>query len=134
MRIHSPAKINLFLHITGKRPDGYHELFTLMTCIDLADFILLDFDGAEILIRCDHSLVPCDKNNLAFRAADVFFEQTGIKPGVTITINKNIPVAGGLGGGSSNAAAVLKGLNRFFGRPASPDTLPAHAEDDRDHA
>ncbi len=117
MRIRSPAKINLFLHITGRRADGYHELFTLMCCVDLADTVGLDFDTGDISIHCDHAGVPRDRRNLAFQAAAVFFEQTGIKSGLSITIDKNIPVAGGLGGGSSNAAAVLYGLNRHFKHP-----------------
>ena len=119
MRIISPAKINLFLCVTGKRADGYHELFTLMCCVGLADTILLDFGTNRISIYCDHELVPRDGSNLAFRAAAAFFEQTGIKAGVDITIEKNIPVAGGLGGGSSNAAAVLEALNRRFNQPLS---------------
>lgn len=85
-----------------------------MCCVGLADTIRLDFDTNHISIRCDHPLVPRDGSNLAFRAAAVFFEQTGIRAGVDITIEKNIPVAGGLGGGSSNAAAILKALNRRF--------------------
>ena len=119
MRILSPAKINLFLHVTGKRADGYHELWSLMCCVGLADTILLNFDTNHISIHCDHGLVPRDDTNLAFRSAAAFFEQTGINAGVDITIEKNIPVAGGLGGGSSNAAAVLKALNHRFNEPIS---------------
>jgi 4-diphosphocytidyl-2-C-methyl-D-erythritol kinase len=123
MRILSPAKINLFLHITGKRQDGYHELFTLMSCVGVADAILLDFNADHISIDCQNDRVPRDATNLAFRAAAIFFEQSGIKPGVAITIEKNIPVAAGLGGGSSNAAAVLNGLNRYFDTPFSKNQL-----------
>jgi 4-diphosphocytidyl-2-C-methyl-D-erythritol kinase len=123
MRIVSPAKINLFLHITGRRRDGYHDLFTLMSCIGLADAITLDFNTDHIAIVCGHAQVPRDAANHAFRAAAIFFEQSRIKPGVTITIEKNIPVAAGLGGGSSNAAAVLNGLNRHFNNPFSQQQL-----------
>jgi len=123
MRILSPAKINLFLHITGKRRDGHHDLFTLMSCVDLVDSILLDFETDHISIHCEHSQVPRDSTNLAFRAAEVFFEKFAARPAVSITIDKNIPVAAGLGGGSSNAAAVLKGLNRHFDSPFSEDQL-----------
>jgi 4-diphosphocytidyl-2-C-methyl-D-erythritol kinase len=94
-----------------------------MSCVGLADSILLDFEADHISIRCDHDQVPRDATNLAFRAAAIFFEQSGIRPGVTITIDKNIPVAAGLGGGSSNAAAVLNGLNRHFNKPVSQHQL-----------
>lgn len=123
MRIVSPAKINLFLHITGKRADGYHELFTLMSCVGLSDAIRLDFNTDHVSITCGHDQVPRDITNHAFRAAAVFFEESRIKAGVTITIEKNIPVAAGLGGGSSNAAAVLNGLNRYFDNFFSHDQL-----------
>ncbi len=123
MRIYSPAKINLFLHIRGKRDDGYHELFSLMSCVGLADTILLDFDTGHISVHCDHKDVPGDETNLAFRAASAFFDQTGLAPGVAIVIEKKIPVAGGLGGGSSNAASVLKALNHHFDSPLSQERL-----------
>ena len=123
MRILSPAKINLFLRVTGQRADGYHELFTLMSCVGLADTIDLYFETNGIIIRCDHPQVPRDSGNLAYRAAALFFKRSGIPVGVTITIDKKIPVAAGLGGGSSNAAAVLKALNRHFNNPFSPDQL-----------
>lgn len=123
MKISSPAKINLFLYITGRRDDGYHELFTLMSPVGLADKVWLEFGTNRISIHCDHLQVPCDKTNLAFRAASAFFTKTGIGDGVGVTIKKNIPVAGGLGGGSSNAAAVLKGLNRHYQCPLSRSQL-----------
>ncbi|MEW6078057.1 MAG: 4-(cytidine 5'-diphospho)-2-C-methyl-D-erythritol kinase [Thermodesulfobacteriota bacterium] len=123
MRIVSPAKINLFLHITGKRRDGYHDLFTLMSCVKLADVIHLDFDTDHISLYCEHDQVPRDISNHAVRAAAIFFEQARIKPGVAITLEKNVPVAAGLGGGSSNAAAVLKALNRHYGSPFSQQQL-----------
>lgn len=117
----SPAKINLFLHVTGKRADGFHELCSLMTKIDLADDMSFDFHGKDIRVSCDHPAVPDDHTNLAHRAAVLFLEASRDKgvsipfKGVDIRIRKRIPVGGGLGGGSSNAAAVLSALNRRAG-------------------
>ena len=121
----SPAKINLFLHVTGKRQDGYHELFSLMCCISIMDQIQLDFSGSEILIDCSHPGVPPDNTNLAARAAREFYAacDRSSLPGTRILINKQIPVAAGLGGGSSNAATVLKGLNEYYGTPLTPSRL-----------
>ena len=129
MQVKSPAKINLFLHITGRRPDGYHTLLSLMCGVSLYDDIdLAPSDCPGIAIRCDHEAVPEDSTNLAFRAADLFFRELGRQPalprsgggsGLGITIKKNIPVAAGLGGGSSNAAMVLTALNTLFDHPFS---------------
>ena len=123
MKILSPAKINLFLHITGKRKDGYHNLVSLMCCIGLYDTVSLKLDVKETTVSCVHPNVPEDETNLAFRAAILFsnrFDQNG---GVSIAIEKNIPVAAGLGGGSSNAAAVFLGLNHHYGYPFSMEQL-----------
>ena len=123
MRILSPAKINLFLKITGKRPDGYHELVSLMCCVGLYDTVSLTFGVKETSVSCSHPDVPEDETNLAFAAALLFFNTLNINESVTISIEKQIPVAAGLGGGSSNAAAVLLGLNRYYGDPFSQDKL-----------
>ena len=123
MKILSPAKINLFLQILGKRPDGYHDLITLMCCIGLYDTVSLTFGGKDITVSCDHPDVPEDETNLAFGAARLFFKKVKKNEGVTISIKKKIPVAAGLGGGSSNAAAVFLGLNRYYGYPISTDEL-----------
>jgi len=123
MRLFSPAKINLFLQILGQRADGYHELRTLMCCVGLFDTISIDFEGAEISASCSHPLVPQDQRNLACRAAHAFLAKIQRKTGVRIAIEKQIPVGAGLGGGSSNAAAVLLGLNRHFGEPLSRAAL-----------
>jgi len=125
MEMLSPAKINLFLEVTGRRPDGYHDLNTLMCCIGLSDSIRLTFEQKEISIRCAHPDVPENETNLAGRAARLFFEYTGRSTGIRIDIEKNIPVGAGLGGGSSNAATVLKGLNRFYGSVVSQKELAA---------
>jgi 4-diphosphocytidyl-2-C-methyl-D-erythritol kinase len=125
MKILSPAKVNLFLKILGKRIDGYHELITLMCCIGLYDTVSLDVGDTNIAVSCDHPLVPNDESNLAFVAAHLFFKTLKKNEGVKIFIQKQIPVAAGLGGGSSNAAAVLLGLNRYYGYPFSKEDLMA---------
>ena len=130
MKLFSPAKLNLFLHVTGRRPDGYHELETLMVCLDLCDEITLDFQACEISVTCNHPQVPGDESNLAHRAAVLFFNELArergavqVPGGLAISIDKKIPVGGGLGGGSSNAATVLKGLNQRFEFPFSDSRL-----------
>ena len=123
MKILSPAKINLFLQVTGKRADGYHDLFSLMCCVSLYDTIQLRFGGKGIEIESAHPQVPLDKTNLAHKAAELFYKKLGVQGGVKITIEKNIPVAAGLGGGSSNAASVLEGLNRFHSHPFPRERL-----------
>lgn len=115
----APAKINLYLEIIGARPDGYHELAMVLQSIDLADKINLRANGTEqFRIYCQHPQVPLDKTNLAYRAAELMasafpdvFAKYG---GADITIDKNTPVAAGLAGGSSNAAAVLVGLDLMW--------------------
>jgi 4-diphosphocytidyl-2-C-methyl-D-erythritol kinase len=123
MKILSPAKVNLFLKILGKRIDGYHELMTLMCCIGLFDTVSLNVGNTHIAVSCDHPLVPEDESNLAYVAANLFLRTLQKNEGVNIFIQKRIPVAAGLGGGSSNAAAVLLGLNRYYGDPFSQEDL-----------
>ncbi|MFH0730889.1 MAG: 4-(cytidine 5'-diphospho)-2-C-methyl-D-erythritol kinase [Pseudomonadota bacterium] len=128
MRLLSPAKINLFLYVTGKREDGYHDLYTLMCPVSLQDIVELDFSAAAVCVRCVHPDVPENETNLAHRAAKLFFKCLGasrgnLPQGVEISITKKIPVAAGLGGGSSNAATVLTGMNRHFSTPFSTDDL-----------
>jgi 4-diphosphocytidyl-2-C-methyl-D-erythritol kinase len=125
MEIQSPAKINLFLEVCSKRPDGYHNLNTLMCCIDLNDTIRLTFGQKKISVHCAHPDVPENETNLAWRAAQLFFDTARIDEGVRIDIEKNIPIGAGLGGGSSNAASVLKSLNSFYGSPVSNTSLMA---------
>jgi 4-diphosphocytidyl-2-C-methyl-D-erythritol kinase len=123
MKILSPAKINLFLQVTGKRADGYHDLFSLMCCVSLYDTIQLRFGGKGIEIESAHPHVPLDETNIAYKAADLFYKNLGVQGGLKISIEKSIPVAAGLGGGSSNAASVLDGLNHFHGHPFSRERL-----------
>lgn len=123
-KITSFAKINLFLYVLSKRKDGYHNLHSLMTQIDLCDDLYIDFDQKEISVFCDHPEVPEDESNLAHKAAVLFYQslktKTGEdKKGLSIKIIKKIPPGGGLGGGSSNAAAVLMALNRHYKIPFS---------------
>ena len=116
--LYAPAKINLFLRILARRPDGYHELQTWMQKLALFDRITLTLrDGSGIRLRCPGSDLPADETNLAWKAASVFFSDYPPEAlrGVDITLEKNIPVAAGLGGGSSDAGAVLRGLNILFG-------------------
>jgi 4-diphosphocytidyl-2-C-methyl-D-erythritol kinase len=114
LRVRSLAKINLGLEVLGLRQDGYHELRTIFQTIDLHDDIVLRSGGTGIRVTCDHPGVPQDGTNLAARAAAELQRLSGITDGVEIAITKRIPVAGGLGGGSSNAAAVLMGLDRLW--------------------
>ncbi|RAL23170.1 4-(cytidine 5'-diphospho)-2-C-methyl-D-erythritol kinase [Thermoflavimicrobium daqui] len=111
----APAKINLTLDVLYKRDDGYHELEMIMTTIDLADRIdLVDLSSNTIQLESSSGLVPQDERNLAYLAAKLLKEKTGIKRGVAIHISKRIPVAAGLAGGSSDAAATLRGLNKLW--------------------
>ncbi len=129
LKVNSPSKINVFLHVTGKREDGYHELFSLMTCLDLCDDIEFNFNQTKISVLCNHPDVPEDESNLAHKAATTFFDKLVLpsgqthKKGVLIKISKIIPVGGGLGGGSSNAACVLKTMNKVFNYPFSKSQL-----------
>ncbi|MER3494240.1 MAG: 4-(cytidine 5'-diphospho)-2-C-methyl-D-erythritol kinase [Mastigocladus sp. ERB_26_2] len=114
----APAKINLYLEIIGDRPDGYHELAMILQSISLADQIDIHAGSTDaIRVRCDHPQVPTDKSNLAYRAAELmaaeFPDAYAKYGGVDITITKRVPVAAGLAGGSTNAAAVLVGIDLF---------------------
>ncbi len=110
----APAKINLILKVFGLRSDGYHELETIMHLISLIDIIHVEVIPEGITVESNSSLIPVGEDNLAYRAAALFKEETGIKAGVKIFIEKNIPVGAGLAGGSTDAAAVLKGMNHLF--------------------
>ncbi|MDN4527439.1 4-(cytidine 5'-diphospho)-2-C-methyl-D-erythritol kinase [Fictibacillus fluitans] len=113
--IKAPAKINLSLDVLGKRKDGYHEVKMIMTTVDLADRVELTLlEENKITIESTGGFVPLDQRNLAYQAAMLLKETFGVKKGVGIHISKNIPVAAGLAGGSSDAAATLKGLNELW--------------------
>ena len=111
IKLRANAKINLCLAINGKREDGYHLIDTVMQSVDIFDDITIEKDN-NISVVCDID-VPMEKN-IAYKAAKLLFEETEIIGGARITINKNIPEAAGLGGGSADAAAVLLGLNTLY--------------------
>ncbi len=120
----SPAKVNLRLIVLKKRGDGYHELQTIMQLVDLYDDVkILKNLKRNISLQCRGEGVPSGRENLAYRAAQTFFEVTGGNHGVDIFINKRIPTSAGLGGGSSNAASVIMGLNRLYNYNLSNEDL-----------
>lgn len=123
MKTLSPAKINLFLYVTGKRADGYHSLATLMCCVKFYDVISIAFGSEQTMVSCPDPNVPDGPANLAYKAAELFFEKTSRREGIRITIDKSVPVSAGLGGGSSNAASVLLELNRYYGFPLAREEL-----------
>jgi 4-diphosphocytidyl-2-C-methyl-D-erythritol kinase len=122
--VKAPAKINLTLDVLYKRPDNYHEVEMVMTTVDLADRICLESreDGVIEIISTDN-FVPNDHRNFAYQAARLVKDTYGIGQGVSITIEKEIPIAAGLAGGSSDAAATLKGLNELWNLELSIDEL-----------
>lgn len=122
LRENAYAKINLFLDVTGKRSDGYHDIASIMQTVSLCDSISVtvsDSDG----ISCSDTSLACDKSNLAWKALDLFRHESGMDFSASIRIEKNIPVAAGMAGGSTDAAAVLRILNRMTGEPFSADAL-----------
>lgn len=118
----SPAKVNLFLKIVSKRSDGYHNLYSLFKTVSLFDRLTISLSKEDRIITTN-SEIPCDSTNLALKAAHLFAKNYGKPIPVDIHIEKNIPVEAGLGGGSSNAATVLFGLNELLMRPFSNDQL-----------
>ncbi len=124
LRIRAYAKINLGLRVLGKRPDGLHEIDTLLQSIDLADeLVLVPRSDGKVTLMTEPDFGISTEENLASRAAHLLRERVGCKPGVNIHLSKKIPVGAGLGGGSSDAAAVLGGLNQLFNLRLSKDEL-----------
>jgi 4-diphosphocytidyl-2-C-methyl-D-erythritol kinase len=117
----APAKINLSLDVTGRRPDGYHLLSSVMQSIDLADRVTIELDpnSQGISLACSRGGLPVDRRNTAWRAAEYFMQAAGINLKTDIFIEKNIPASAGLAGGSTDAAGVLFALDMLF-----PDTIP----------
>ena len=115
------AKLNLTLDVLDKRPDGYHNLKSVMQTVSIRDDIEIDIGtGKPWVLRCDKEGIPTDARNLAWKAAKVYFDAIGRDPdGLEIRITKRIPTEAGLGGGSADAAAVLRALNRHYGEPLS---------------
>lgn len=125
IKVLAPAKINLSLDILRRRPDGYHDVSMVMQTIDLYDTVTITTnDSKEISISCDYEGVPCDKTNIAWKAADAFFNYSRIEnPGIHINIEKKIPTQAGMAGGSTDGAAVIIGLNKLLSGYLQPKTM-----------
>ncbi len=123
----SPCKVNLLLNILGKRPDGFHELETVMHPVRLHDGLSFSKAGPGVQLTCSEPALPADAGNLVHRAATAFLQAARIGDGVKIHLEKKIPMAAGLGGGSGNAATTLLGLNELFGGPLDGRALHALA-------
>ncbi|MEI7937889.1 MAG: 4-(cytidine 5'-diphospho)-2-C-methyl-D-erythritol kinase [Verrucomicrobiota bacterium] len=125
----SPCKVNLLLNILGKRADGFHELETVLYPIRVCDRLSFARTAEGIQLSCNAPGLPTDARNLVYRAAAMFLEAAKIRDGVRLELQKNIPLAAGLGGGSGNAATTLLGLNELFGEPLLPEQLQLIAAD-----
>ena len=123
LKIRSPAKINLFLNVIGKRPDGYHELESIFQTVNLFDTIEIHKAKQGISIKTDQPNLPTDRRNLVYQVVELVKKKYKIRQGIRIFIHKNIPIGSGLGGGSSNVASVLMGLNRMWKLGLSRDEL-----------
>jgi len=123
VEILAPAKINLSLKILGKRDDGFHEIESLIAPVSLYDKLLIERQNRWIDLSCDDPTLSTGEDNLVVRAAQLFFEHAGVKGGVAIKLEKKIPQGAGLGGGSSDAAATLRGLNLLFETKLSQDDV-----------
>ncbi len=119
----APAKINLSIDVISRLPNGYHTVEMIMQSIDLCDTITVEKTKSGISIHCAQPYVPNDQRNIAWKAAEAFFSECPEKGGARITLKKNIPVAAGLAGGSTNAAGVLKALNTLYGNYISTQRL-----------
>ena len=127
LEIKSCCKVNLLLNILGKRPDGFHELETVLQSVNVCDELTFERGGNGIQITCNHSGLPTDSRNLVYRAAEAFLSSQNLRDGVRVHLTKKIPLAAGLGGGSANAAATLLGMNELFDSPLSVKGLEALA-------
>jgi 4-diphosphocytidyl-2-C-methyl-D-erythritol kinase len=119
----SPCKVNLILNILGKRADGFHELETVMQPVNLCDRMSFERAGTGLQLTCSHPELPVDAKNLVHRAATAFLAATKISDGVRIHLQKNLPLAGGIGGGSANAAVTFTALNELFDAPLPLEKL-----------
>lgn len=122
----SPAKINLFLRVLSKRPDGYHEIASLLQTISLFDGLRIEFAKNDRFV-CSDPNIPTDDSNLVLKAVALFRHKTGLNDAVAIELEKHIPAEAGLGGGSGNAATTLWALNELFEKPATVESLQAWA-------
>ncbi len=123
IKLLSPAKVNLVLNVKGRRMDGYHDLEMVMAKISIYDEVTISLKNEGISVSCDNSSVPSGSENIAWKAAKALIEAKKLDTGVHVHLNKNIPMGGGLGGGSANAATVLKGLNSLTGDSTGMDEL-----------
>ncbi len=114
LTLEAPAKINLSLCVLGKRPDGYHELYTVFQRISLADRLSFRPIKKGIMLRCSHPGLPADSSNLVYKACRLIQRHTGLSQGIEIMLEKRIPLASGLGGGSSDAASAVVAMNQIF--------------------
>jgi len=121
--VEAPAKINLGLQVLGKRPDGYHNLVSLMAPVSLCDELRFELNGSEIELHCPNSDLPTNEENLVYRAAKLTLNECGWHGGVRIELRKHIPEGAGLGGGSSDAAATLLAVNQLLGSPMDHEDL-----------
>jgi 4-diphosphocytidyl-2-C-methyl-D-erythritol kinase len=119
----SPCKVNLLLNILGKRADGFHELETVIQPVNFCDELVFERGGNSIQLLCSDKRLPVNSKNLVFRAAENFLSAAKISDGVKIHLEKKIPLAAGLGGGSGNAATTLLALNELFGQPLAAEKL-----------
>jgi 4-diphosphocytidyl-2-C-methyl-D-erythritol kinase len=119
----SPAKVNLYLRVIRKREDGYHDILSLMQRIRLCDELTFSPNRGGIAVHCPGTTLPEGEGNIVYRAAATFFSRIDASPGIEITIRKRIPIAAGLGGGSSNAATTLMTLNEMYGLPLTREDL-----------
>ena len=124
LRRNSPCKVNFVLNLLGKRADGFHELETLFFPVPLHDVLTAERSACSgVQLSCDHPGLPCDGTNLVHRAATRFLEAAGIDSGVVLHLEKRLPLAAGIGGGSANAAVTLLLVNELFGNPLPSVTL-----------
>jgi 4-diphosphocytidyl-2-C-methyl-D-erythritol kinase len=119
----SPCKVNLLLNILGRRADGFHELETVMQPVNFCDELFFERGGSGIQLSCSDKRLPVNSKNLVYRATENFLSAAKIVDGVKIHLEKKIPLAAGLGGGSGNAATTLLALNELFGRPLAAEKL-----------
>src|SRR5882672_78472 len=119
----SPCKVNLILNILGKRADGFHELETVMQPVNVCDDMIFERAGTGLQLSCSHPELPTGSKNLVHRAAAAFLAAAKISDGVRIHLKKNLPLAGGIGGGSANAAITFLALNELFGSPLPLEKL-----------
>lgn len=130
LTLFSPAKLNLFLAITGRRADGFHALVSVVTPLEWGDTLTAEIaEGSASTLTCDDPAVPTDGTNLVLKAAQVFCRETGSTQAVRFALAKRIPMGAGLGGGSSNGAMALRALNTLAGNPVGASRLAALASE-----